>query len=55
MQLVKTAYQSTTTANETLYIIKGVFKKRVYMVSGVDLYELVEHPVPKDVKNDQKS
>jgi hypothetical protein len=54
MKLIKTTYQTTEAAHETLFIVKGIFKKRVYMVSDLGLYELAEHTV-KEAKNDQKA
>lgn len=52
MKIIKTAYQSPDSAHETAYIIKGVFKKRVYRI---DVLGVVELPTYKEgkVNNEQ--
>jgi hypothetical protein len=50
MKLIKTTTQSTELASETLYIIKGIFRKRVYMVAYPNLLELKRQDVPDEEK-----
>lgn len=56
MKIVKTAYQSqnergVVTAHETAYIIKGLFRRKVYRV---DTLAVVELPTIKKVRNEKE-
>lgn len=52
MKIIKTAYQSNEGAHETAYIIKGIFKKRVYRIDVTAVVELPFYAV-KEVINEE--